>query len=242
MLLFLATAQATIVNVLTPSIGPIEPGWHGSVKASGTVLAGNERRLSASLAAGLQVRHERHLVRLKASSDAALAFDEVVAQKAFVNLRHRFLLKGPVSSLLFVQVDHNRFRGLSVRDLAGGGVDVRTWREDWTEAHLGLSVMAEHQIHAGGVVDDDSGLRARISSYFTVAAKTESVVFASTTFVQPRVDHPQNWRFLEDLSMTIDISEHLDWNVLLKLERDSRPPTGVDPLDVALTSGLVVSF
>lgn len=243
MLLFLATtAQATIVNVLTPSIGPIEDGWHGSVKAGGSVVQGNERRIGASLAAGLQFKRKKDLFRLKTSADGALAFGDVVSQRAFINARHRHTLKGPVSSLLFVQVDHNRFRGLTVRDLVGGGVDIRTWRAEWTEAHTGLSVMAEQQLHAEGFVDDDSGLRARFSGYFTVAAKTETVVFASTTFLQPRIDRPGNWRLLEDLSMTLDISKHLDWNVLLKIERDSRPPTGVEPLDVALTSGLVASF
>ncbi|MCB9670004.1 MAG: DUF481 domain-containing protein [Alphaproteobacteria bacterium] len=243
MLISLVAAHATIVNVLTPDVGAIEPGWHGSVKAGGQMLAGNEQRLGANLAAGLRYRRERDLWALKASVDVAAAFKQVVSQKAFVNLRHRHALgQGPVSTVEFVQVDHNRFRGLAVRDLAGAGLDIRTWRQDWTEAHLGITVMGEHQVFNDGYEDDDEGLHARMSNYFTVAVKTDSVVLASTTFYQPRLDLWANWRMLQDLSMTLDISERLDWNVLFKVERDSRPPTGVKPLDVGLTSGLVLGF
>ncbi|MEZ4319920.1 MAG: DUF481 domain-containing protein [Myxococcota bacterium] len=245
MIFWLATmdAHATIVNVLTPSVGVLEDGWHGSVKAGGVVLSGNEKQLGANLAAGVQYKKQRHLTSLKASGDVTQAFGDIVAQKAFTNARHRWMFAEPVSAVGFVQVDHNRFRGLLVRDLAGAGVDIRTFRNDWTEAHLGLTMMGEHQVHGEGFVDDDAGLHARMSNYFTVAVKSESVVLASTTFYQPRVDQwANNWRFLEELSFTIDISEHLDWNVLFRLERDSSPPTGVEPLDLALKSGLVLGF
>lgn len=235
-------AQATIVNVLTPSVGVLEDGWHGSAKAGGTLLAGNEQRLGAHLALGLRRKRGHHLTSLKASGDVGRAFGDVVSQRAFVNVRHRWLVHDPLSVFGFVQVDHNRFRGVAVRDLVGAGIDWRTWRTDGTEAHAGLSGMAEHQVHAEGFDDEDRGLHARLSGYFTVALKTETVVLASTTFVQPRVDDPANWRLLEELTFTIDISEHLDWNVLGRVERDARPPTGVLPVDLSLKSGLVVGF
>ncbi|MCB9675287.1 MAG: DUF481 domain-containing protein [Alphaproteobacteria bacterium] len=242
MLLGLSDARATIVNVLTPSVGVLEDGWHGSVKAGITVLDGNEKRIGADLASGLQYKRSTHLVALKASGDVARAFGDKVSQRAFANLRHRWLFADPVSTVEFVQIDHNAFRGLAMRDLAGAGLDFRLFRAEWTEAHLGLTVMGEYQLHSEGFEDDDAGLHARMSDYFTVAVKTETVVLASTTFVQPRLDRWSNWRFLEEVSMTIDISEHLDWNVLFRVERDSSPPTGVEPVDLALKSGLVVGF
>lgn len=240
--LLCADARATIVNVLTPSIGVLEDGWHGSIKTGFSMLSGNEQRLGADLAAGVTWKRSTHLVSMKASGELALAFDDLVARKAFTNARHRWLFADPVSTVEFVQVDHNAFRGILVRDLVGAGVDIRVWRADWTEAHLGITAMAEHQVHAEGFVDEDAGLHARGSTYVTVAVKTDGLVLASTTFFQPRLDQPTNHRALEELSLTVDLTEHLDWNVLFKVERDSRPPTGVKPTDIALKSGLVLGF
>ncbi len=235
-------AHATIVNVLTPTVGVLEDGVHGSVKAGVSLLEGNEKRVGFDLAAGLTYKRRKHLVALRASSDVARAFGDTVSQKAFANLRHRWLFADPVSALGFVQVDHNRFRGLLVRNLVGGGVDIRVWRNDWTEAHLGLSIMGEYQDHGDGFIDEDRGLHGRMSDYFTVAVKSETVVLASTTFIQPRLDDWSNWRLLEELSFTVDISKLLDWNVLFRVERDNRPPTGVEPVDLSLKSGLVLGF
>lgn len=241
-LLLTAVAEATIVNVLTPSVGSIEDGLHGSVKLGVILQKGNEDRIGANLAAGLRYKHKKHLVSLTASGDYALAFGDVNSQRGFANLRHQWMFWEPVSSLVFAQVDHNRFRGLAVRDLFGAGADIRVWRNDWSEAHLGISVMAEHQKHSDGFIDDDAGLHARMSDYFTVAIKTKTVVLANTVFVQPRLDRWSNWRLLEELSFTVDIAKYLDWNVLFRLERDSRPPTDVEKLDLMLKSGLVLGF
>lgn len=238
----LSTAQATIVNVLTPSVGSLDDGWHGSVKAGGTVLVGNEDRLGANLAAGVRHKKGVHLTSLHASGDIAEAFGDIVSRRAFVNARHQWMFEEPVSAVGFVQVDHNAFRGILMRDLVGAGFDFRLFRGDWYEAHLGVTAMGEYQVHGDGFVDEDAGLHARMSDYFTVAIKSESVVLASTTFYQPRLDVWTNWRMLQELSFTIDISKHLDWNVLAKLERDSNPPTGVEKLDLAVTSGLVLGF
>lgn len=242
MLLWLSVANATIVNVLTPSIGPLDEGWKGSVKAGGTVHAGNEKRTGANLAAGLTYKKENHLSRFHASLDVGRAFGEVTSQKAFVNARHLWQVHEGVAPFGFVQVDHNPFRGLAVRDLFGAGVDLRMGRSKHAEAHLGLSVMGEHQVHNEGFVDDDSGLHARFSTYATVAVKTEGILLASTTFFQPRVDQPANFRILQELSMTLDVNTYLDWNVLLRLEQDSRPPNDIEPFDLALRSGIVVGF
>ena len=146
-------AQATIVNVFTPSVGAIEDGWHGSVSASTTVLAGNENKSGVASAAGVRVKHgAAHLSALTGSGEIAYALDEVITDKAFANLRHRWMFAEPLAAFGFAQIDHNALRALQVRDLAGLGCEVRMWRNDWTEAHLGVAI-------------DDSGLRSEAAAF-----------------------------------------------------------------------------
>ena len=236
-------ASAGIVNVFTPSVGPIEDGWHGTVTGSTTLLAGNEKKAGADAAAGLRVKHsDTHLSSLTGSAELAYALGEVVSDKSFANLRHRWLFADPVAAFVFVQVDHNALRALQIRDLSGLGLDVKMWSNDWTEAHLGLSMMVEHQVHLEGFVDDDAGVFVRNSDYLTIAVKSERVSLASTSFFQPRVDAFSNWRALEELVFTVNIAKHLDWNAKAKFEHDNSPPVDIEKSDLSVTSGLAVKF
>jgi len=236
-------AQATIVNVFTPSVGAIEDGWHGSVSASTTVLAGNENKSGVASAAGVRVKHgAAHLSALTGSGEIAYALDEVITDKAFANLRHRWMFAEPLAAFGFAQIDHNALRALQVRDLAGLGCEVRMWRNDWTEAHLGVAMMVEQQILSKGVRDEDAGVHLRNSDYVTIAVKSDKITLASTSFFQPRIDAPSNWRALEELAFTVKLADRLDWNAKGRIEHDSDPPEGVKTDDLSLTSGLVVQF
>ena len=236
-------AHATIVNVFTPSVGAIDDGWHGSVSASTTVLTGNENKAGAMAAAGVRVKQgAAHLTSLTGSGEIAYALDALVTEKAFANLRHRWMFREPFAAFGFVQVDHNALRALQVRDLVGVGTDVRLWRNDWSEAHLGVAMMVEQQILSEGVRDEDAGVHLRNSDYLTVAVKSEKVALASTSFFQPRIDDLGNWRALEELAFTVKLADKLDWTAKGRLEHDSSPPEGVKPTDLSVTSGLVINF
>ncbi len=243
LLALIVDANATIVNVFSPSVGSIEDGWHGSISAGTTLLSGNENKAAVASAAGVRVKHsDSHLSSLTGSGEVAYALGDLVSEKAFVNMRHRWMFADPVAAFGFVQVDHNALRALLIRDLAGAGVDIRIWRNDWAEAHIGLSMMMEHQVMSEGARDDDAGIFARNSDYLTIAVKSEKVTLASTSFFQPRVDKLSNWRALEELAFTVKLAEKLDWNAKARLEHDHSPPQDVETDDVSLTSGLVVKF
>jgi hypothetical protein len=236
-------ANATIVNVFTPSVGPIEDGWHGSVTAATTLLAGNEKRAGAKTAAGVRIKHAgAHLTSLTGSGEVAYALDELITDRAFANLRHRWMFAEPVAAFGFLQVDHNALRALQIRDLAGVGLDVRLVRKDWAEAHVGVAMMVEQQRLSKGVRDEDRGTHLRNSNYLTLAVSSDKVSLASTSFFQPRVDAPTNWRALEELVLTVKLAERLDWTAKARLEHDSDPPEEVAPNDLSTLSGLVVTF
>ena len=236
-------SSAGIVNVFTPSVGPIEDGWHGTLTGSTTLLSGNEQKAGANAAAGLRVKHsDTHLSAVTGSAELAYALGEVVSDKSFVNLRHRWSFADPVAAFAFGQVDHNALRALQIRDLVGLGLDVKMWGNDWTEAHLGVSMMVEHQVHLAGFVDDDAGVYIRNSDYLTLAVKSERVSLSSTSFFQPRVDAFSNWRALEELVFTVNIAKHLDWNAKVKLEHDNSPPVDIKKTDLSANSGLAVNF
>jgi hypothetical protein len=243
LLLLSSLSSAAIVNVLQPAVGPPELGNSGSLSLSARVLQGNETRLSATGAAGFRHVSEAHLVRVQISGERAMAFDEVLADKAFAHLRHVWTFHDPFATFAFVQSDRNAFRSLQLRSLAGGGVQARLWRNDWTEAAFGVGAMAEYQLLSEGAVDSDAGLHPRGTSFLTMAISRDGKIsLASTSFFQPRLDDLSNWRFLEELALTVDVTRRVDWTLVAKLELDSQPVPGNEGYDLSLVNGLVFSF
>lgn len=243
LLLLSSLANAAIVNVLQPAVGPPDPGNAASISASARVLRGNETRLSVSGAAGFRHVSEAHLLQVRLSGERAVAFDELLADKGFAHVRHVWTFHDPVASFAFLQSDRNAFRDLQLRSLAGGGAQVRLWRNDWTEGTLGAGAMAEYQLLSPDAVDSDAGWHPRGNSFLTMAVSRDGQVeLASTSFFQPRLDDWSNWRFLEELALTVDLTARLDLSVVAKLEVDSQPVLGNERYDLSVTNGLVFSF
>lgn len=243
LLLLSSLSSAAIVNVLQPAVGPPEQGNAASISASARMLRGNETRLSVNGAAGFRHVSKAHLFRVQLSGERAVAFDELLADKGFAHVRHVWSFHDPVATFAFVQSDRNAFRDLQLRSLAGGGVQGRLWRNGWTEGTVGVGAMAEYQLLSPEAVDNDAGWHPRGTSFLTMAISRDGQVeLASTTFFQPRLDDWSNWRLLEEMALTVDLTERLDLTLVAKLEVDSQPVQGNERYDLSVTNGLVFSF
>ena len=99
------------------------------------------------------------------------------------------------------------------------------------------------------LTDDDAGRSpattstVRWSNYVNARLRiTESVQFAGTVYVQPRVDEVDDVRVLHQAALGVDVTKYVRLTAELDLRYDSRPPDTVESLDLALRNGLKVSF
>jgi len=230
------SASASIVNVMSPSVGELEDGLGAQLGLQLAHDSGNEEKWKAGGLAGLRWVKDSQAFLFKASVERGATFGMDTTDKGFAHARYRWEFSDPWRAFTFVQVDHNGFRDLLVRDLAGLGIERRLWRTERSEASFGTAVMSEHEILGTG---GTSPLGFRSSSYFLAAIDLgEGLNFGSTTFFQPRVDDLEDWRLLEDLVLSVGISEHLSWTASWKLEIDSAPPEGIGQWDSSTRSGL----
>jgi len=81
------SAQAGIVNVLSPSVGSPEDGWDTSAKANLQQLSGNENKLTFSLLAGTRWVEGPQQILVKGSADWGQASGSVYSKKAFGHIR-----------------------------------------------------------------------------------------------------------------------------------------------------------
>jgi hypothetical protein len=236
------TAQAGIVNVLSPSVGAPTDGWDTSAKANLQQLSGNENKLTFSLLAGTRWVSGPQQVLVKGSADWGQASGEVYSKKAFGHVRWKRELTGPWSAFVFGQVDHNEFRSLLLRDLVGTGIEARLWRTDHTEAAIATAAMGEIEWALGE--DGASDLTWRSSNYLLLAWRpSEQVSLGSTTFVQPLFTDLKDVRGFQQVDLKVQLSEHLAWSNTLKVELDTQPADPeVSTVDSSVKSGLVLSW
>ena len=241
-ILSLSDAHAGIVNVLSPQVGQDEDGWASNAKLSLQHLAGNESKLATALLAGTRWQSAGQQVLLKASADWGKASDEVYTKKAFSHLRYKRELGSQWRAFGFLQIDHNEFRSILMRDLAGAGLERIVVHRDQIEVAIAIGAMAELEWALDAPAPDP--LTVRSTNYLTIAWQpTESFGLGSTTFLQPLVADPQDVRGFQQADIRISMTNAVSWSTTWKLEYDSRPASSdVNAWDSSVKSGLVLSW
>jgi hypothetical protein len=236
------SAQAGIVNVLSPSVSIPEDGWDSNVKTSLQHLSGNENKLIFSSLAGTRWVAGPQQILVKGSADWGQTSGEVYSKKAFAHIRWKRELSGPWSAFIFGQVDHNEFRSLLMRDLIGTGVEAVLWSTDHTKIAMATAIMGETEWAVGE--ESTGGFALRSSNYLTLAWQpSDELSLGSTTFVQPLFSELSDVRGFQQLDLKVQLSAHLSWSSTLKIELDTQPAEDeVEPLDTSIKSGLVLSW
>ena len=90
---------------------------------------------------------------------------------------------------------------------------------------------------------DDAYFDHRISSYFSFTLlPQDDVSFISTTYLQPKIDDFNDYRILNENSLSLGITNKLSFSVQFSLAYDRKPPIDVPGLTYVLLNGLEYSF
>jgi len=238
--LLMGLAAAEVVTVLTPSIGAPEPGSTGTIAAGMSLARGNKTQNLWSGAVDTRWVNKKtnHQLLFTAAGDYGEAFGQVNTQDLFAHIRYRwaFLESAPLVAFGFAQTQHDAFKSLDLRNLIGAGLEYRLWRAEWTEAWVGSAVMGEHERLS---TDNQDGYFVRNSSFVLLAVQLDdALVLGSSTYLQPLLTDLADWRLLEELSLSGKFGEHFGWKGAFTLSHDRQPPTGVEPTDLSVSSGL----
>lgn len=243
--------RAQIVNVAPSLAAGSKSGLSGDLAQSLEWKTGNTRSLIVK--GGLKLRYvlPAHRVQFLASgqysSFGGSAFDRQVME----HLRYRYDPLEWLGLEAFGQHEYSEFRRLSLRALAGAGLQLRmTWADQLSVA-LGSAYMFEHERldHAedgDGTAYADAGDNAsnhRWSNYLLWTWHlAEHLSFLHSTYLQPRFGDFEDLRVLSELGIKVRLLGNLSLKVAATLAYDSRPPMGVKKLDTALVNSLSWSF
>jgi hypothetical protein len=251
-LLFLLTVPAVPLKGQTAD----EPErWKTSVDLSYTDQSGN--KLMRIFAGGVTVTH---------LSEEEFEFDagwrtrygksdgELMAFHHLATLAFDFRPEAAWSPFVFADAERDEVKRLDVRLSSGAGVKHTLFSREDDSISLSLAALWSYERIAPPLPPEDAeppvppaavktahlarwSLRGRIRHTLR-----ENVTFSHTTFYQPVWDEMANYLLRSDTGFKVLLTERLSLSVEHQIRRDSRPPSGVAPNDLLLTTGLIIEF
>lgn len=165
--------------------------------------------------------------------------------RMFGHLRYNYRLLPWLVGELFTQLQRDGFARLHLRVLAGGGLRIQYLDGEHVNLFQGTTPMYEYENLNQTPRDAHSATvsTARWSNYLNVRLQiAERTHGSATVYVQPRFDAWDDVRVLNQLALTVHLTDAVRLTTEFNLNYDSRPPGQVAPLDLALRNGLQVSF
>ncbi len=238
------SAHAGIVNVQPVLSAEEEEGWSTEITGSLNANTGNVSSFIAR--GGALVRYQVGDHRFTSSSNAQIGFSggNEFLNSAVTHLRHQAALSERVEWETYLQASRNPYRRL-YRGLAGTGP--RWAFVDTEEAELAAAVSYLFELQRFTVGDyPDSGevqRNHRASTYLTGTLSLDpAVTLVHTTYFQPRLDDPTDYRLLSQSSVGFKVTESLAFRVEFSLAYYTSPPAGVERLDSSTNLGLTLSL
>lgn len=203
--------------------------------------AGNTNTITYSGAAFGGLTSLPHLAFARAAIDFGAANGSTNVSKSVAHARYNYVLTPVIALEALAQVQRDRFRRLSLRDLYGAGLRFTLYETPDNELFCGTTYLFEHEI-----IGDIPGSRGtndiwhRSSDYFGFNVNVTPIVQASSVvYVQPRWDRPLDFRVLSDTVVAFTITKLLSAGVSANLWYDNRPPAGVHTYDLAIKNSLI---
>jgi hypothetical protein len=245
-LLLASTARAQIINV-QPLLAKHEmrPGLGLALESSLDWRTGNVSLLLFSANLVTRYRYQRHHLFLLGHAEIGIKSGERFLSKDLEHLRYRVGVYGPIDLEAYLQHDRDEFRRSALRVVWGAGPRLRIIMTRRIEAAVAASYLGEYQqIRQDNKADAGSTrLLHRVSCYATFVVRLGArFSLAETVYAQPRIGLPEDVRFLEEVELLGNVTEHLSLKLAWTLAYDNVPPIAVQPLDTGFRFMLQVNW
>ncbi len=243
-LLLAAAPAAAQVNVEPLRQQLSEDGLGGRVQASVAGYAGNTDGVVLGSGAFVGWRGSRHVAYAVLTGDYTKLNGEVSVAKWFAHLRHNYRLLPWLFWEEYAQIDSDRFRRVTLRQLLGTGPRFQLLDSETAQLFYGASYMYEHtQLASDTENERGQGSAHRFSNYLAVTVRCdERISLSSVAYVQPRFDRPADLRVLSVSSADFTITDRLHSRLDVVVRYGSRVPPDIERADLELKNSLEILF
>jgi putative salt-induced outer membrane protein YdiY len=238
-LLFAGPALA-IVNIENIRVKEPGEGFSGNIAVGIDLESGSTNRSRVALGARTQWKRDAVLDFLVFNFDYGASGSVTDVNKSFIHGRHVVTMSPRWAWEAYAQVQQDEFRRLNFRGLLGGGLRNTLYRSgDRTAVYFGFGALFENE-----ELDDNSvDQTGRGSFYLSIKHEVKKDInLISTTYLQPAIDRPGDFRASEQAAVTVGLTDTLDLKLTLDISHDSEPPVGVERTDTKFTTGITYRF
>lgn len=180
-------------------------------------------------------------------ADGGFGWDdgERIFDQALLHVRHVHSISELIQAEAFAQIDFNKSRLLTERELIGGGLRLRVLKSENVKLRIAASYfyeierydVPENSIHGKNLFAN------RISTYFTFEYEIkEDIKLISITYFQPQIGKLDDFRILSDNSLIIKLSSFVDLKTSFNLRYDAKPPETIKGTDTFTKFGFTFKF
>jgi len=237
---FISANAFAILNVESMRVAKSKDGFSGELQLDSDFLSGNTDSQHVNFGNRLQWDSGNKTNFILTSYSYGESSGARDVNKGYIHLRHIVHLNNRWAWEAFGQVESNEFTRLDLRELVGGGVR-RTLKQD--DDRLGMYV-GMGGFYSTERLDDNSVTDlVRANIYFVYKHKlNDTNQVMSTTYYQPAISNPDNFRALEQITYEIAMNRKLDLQLSLQVAHDSQPPSGVKLTDTGFHTGIKYRF
>jgi putative salt-induced outer membrane protein YdiY len=139
----------------------------------------------------------------------------------------------------FYQESSDEFTKLNRRTLIGMGSRLRLYKSEETKMFFGVGVFAESE----DIVDQEElNSSSRGNLYFSMVTKRETLKYGLTSYLQPDLAHPEDYRSLTLAKIEFPVSEMVSLGWGIEYKHDNEPPAGVKTWDYSTKFNLGLTF
>lgn len=235
-----------IVNLDNLHLSSGETGTSGLLKLNVSGDQGNNKNLNINAATIMNYRTINTLSFFQIEYSYGESFDKKNKDKSFIHIRHikEFVTKKAWE--LFSQVEQNSFARLNYRGLVGAGLRFDLGESDLKQRiyfGTGAFYSQEELSNAEYYKEDKKQNYIRLNFYLIYKKDiNDNVSLFNTTYLQPVVDTPEDFRALLVAGLKSSISKKLYLVISLEGAYDSRPPQTVDRKDISYFTGVEYNF
>lgn len=189
----------------------------------------------------IQYKMNKHLVLLKNDIELQNIENNKFENAGITHLRYNYRFHPRIAWEVFGQAQYNKVSKIEFRGLLGTGPRFKLSTSEKYKFYFGTHLMYEYEELSDGITPIQRDFRS--SSYLSFSMyPTKTLTFVSTTYYQPRLDIFNDYRFITQASLVIDLFNNFAFNTTYTFAYDETPAVGIPNSQYNLESGFVYSF
>ncbi|MBN1895578.1 DUF481 domain-containing protein [bacterium] len=233
-------SSGQVLNIEQERIRTDTTGWSGNARVSFDIIKNQKQVLNLSGRFHVQFKTQRTLSLFLADYGFLRADRSDFSNSGFVHFRFNRKFRPWFTAEAFTQAQSNKILAVRFRGLLGAGPRFRIVAVESFRLYLAALPMFEHEeLETAGIIAD----QFRLSSYASWTWKLSDIVtLVQTTYFQPRIDDPADFRTASQTDFLMRISKRFSISLSFNNLHDTRPPEGVVRSVYSFKNVLLVDF